>query len=183
MLAEGCNEGSAMSLPPCWQPHMVLPSALGTSLHQSLPPSSGLGFNTGHWNSWPVPGKASGEATDAEGLEAMEKSWGLPVNLGSSLITPSPPQASPTPTFSSSAFCQRRKIRRKQRSRAPKEVKKCYKERSMRTQRRRTGQGHPVATTVGRGRLEVQAGDRAFPGPGAEAATSSTLSKPSLLLG
>lgn len=47
-----------------------------------------------------------------------------------STVSPGPPpkspvQASSRPTFSSSAFCQRRKRSRKQRSRAPKEVKKC----------------------------------------------------------
>lgn len=46
------------------------------------------------------------------------------------MLSPGPPpnspgQVSPRLTFSSSAFCQRRKMRRKQRSRAPKEVKKC----------------------------------------------------------
>lgn len=40
-------------------------------------------------------------------------------------------------------------MRRKQRSRAPKEVKKCCKERGV------TGQGHPVVTTMGRSLLEV----------------------------
>ena len=62
----------------------------------------------------------------AGGVLQFPESW-LPWLHGpSSSHPPSPPaQDSPRPTFSRSAFCQRRKMRRKQRSRAPKEVKKC----------------------------------------------------------
>ena len=67
-------------------------------------------------------------------LLLMEKSWRGPPSprIPGSMVPPHPRPASsplvqdsPRPTFSSSAFCQRRKMRRKQRSRAPKEVKKC----------------------------------------------------------
>lgn len=89
-----------------------------------------------HRRLWRPPVGAYGRAAGTLGLVPMEKSWrGPPVpRVLASLAPwsphssrpPSPPaQDSPRPTFSSSAFCQRRKMRRKQRSRAPKEVKKC----------------------------------------------------------
>lgn len=78
-------------------------------------------------------GVAYGEATGTLDLLPMRKSWrgppspSIPGSMGPLPRLASSPlvQDSPRPTFSSSAFCQRRKMRRKQRSRAPKEVKKC----------------------------------------------------------
>lgn len=75
-----------------------------------------------------------------KGLVPTEKSWELPMSSRSCPVNSV--LLSTIHTFSSSAFCQRRKMRRKQRSRAPKEVKKCCKERGVRIQRQ-DGAGTP----------------------------------------
>jgi hypothetical protein len=76
-----------------------LPSASGASLYQSLPPPSGTLFSARHGNSWLIPGKTFGEATDAEEPGAHKKSWEFPMSSGSSLVNPIPLSISRTHLF------------------------------------------------------------------------------------